>query len=75
MKAIERISGGDFKVEYTHGSRASHVVHPASGGTARVQDVADGLVDMSVAPIWITAERLRMTAFTVPIGESELSEK
>ena len=44
VKSLQDISGGDFTVEYTHGSRASRLVHPSSPGTAAVQDVADGLV-------------------------------
>jgi hypothetical protein len=32
-----------------------------------VQDVKNGLVDMSVGPFWITAERLKMVSFTVPL--------
>ena len=38
-----------------------------SSFTAAVQDIEDGLVDMSVGPFWITAQRLQMAAFTIPI--------
>lgn len=52
IEEIIKISNGDIKnVTYTHGSRASRVIHPKSMYTATVQDVADGLVDMAVGPL------------------------
>lgn len=71
VQGISRFSDGDFKVEYSHGSRVSAILHPDSTGTASVQDVADGLVDLVVAPLWITAQRLKMAGFTVPIGKGQ----
>ena len=32
-----------------------------------MQDLEDGLVDMSVGPFWVTADRLKKFAFTVPL--------
>ena len=54
VNSLQAVSGGDFEVEYAHGSRASSKVHPSSPGTAAVQDVMDGLVDIAIGPIWIT---------------------
>ena len=63
------ISNGDIlMVNYTHRSNAASLINPTSTGTATVQDVADGLVDLAVGPYWITGERLKMTAFTVPLS-------
>jgi len=65
---IMKFSGGDIKnITYTHRSKVSSDIHPTSSFTAAVQDIQDGLVDMSVGPFWITGERLLMSAFTVPI--------
>jgi len=69
VKSLEGIADGDFDVNYVHGSRASLLLHPSSPGTAAVQDVADGLVDIVIGPIWITGGRLKMTSFTMPIRE------
>jgi len=38
-------------------------VHPQSSFTAAVQDIMDGLVDMSVGPFWITSEFLNILIF------------
>jgi hypothetical protein len=63
------ISNGDIRmINYTHKSNAASVMNPTSTGTATVQDVADGLVNLAVGPYWITGERLKMTAFTVPLS-------
>lgn len=70
VKALQEASDGDFTIDFIHGSRASRRVHPSSPGTAAVQDVADGLADIAIGPLWITGSRLRMTAFTMPIRES-----
>jgi len=67
VKSLQAVADGDFSVEYVHGSKASRKVHPSSPGTAAVQDVADGLVDIAIGPIWITGGRLKMTSFTMPI--------
>jgi len=68
VEKLVEISNGDIsKFTYTHRSRVSSDLHPSSSFTAAVQDLKDGLVDMSVGPFWITRERLNMTAFTVPI--------
>lgn len=67
VKSLQNVADGDFTVEFIHGSKASRKVHPSSPGTAAVQDVADGLVDIAVGPIWITGGRLKMTSFTMPI--------
>jgi len=65
---IMKFSQGDIKnITYTHRSKVSSDLHPTSSFTAAVQDIQDGLVDMSVGPFWITGERLLMSAFTVPI--------
>ena len=60
LRELQELSGGDFEVEWTHGSRASRRVHPSSAYTASVQDIADGTVDLAVGPIWVTADRLRL---------------
>jgi len=68
MKDLIRISNGDIKdISYTHTSKASIAKHSSSKYTAAVQDIENGIVDMAVAPFWITAARLKMTAFTVPL--------
>jgi hypothetical protein len=65
-----RISNGDImRIYYTEVSNAAKIEHPTSVFNAMIQDVAYGLVDMTVAPLWITGERLKMTAFTVPLRE------
>jgi hypothetical protein len=52
-----QISNGDIKnISYTYRSKSSSLVHPKSSFTAAVQDIADGLVDISVGPFWITGE-------------------
>ena len=48
LDELQTLSGGDFEVEWTHGSKASKLVHPSSSYTAVAQDVKDGLVDMAV---------------------------
>lgn len=70
VRALEKISEGDFAVNFVHGSKSSRDLYPDAPGTAAVQDVADGLADIAVGPFWITAPRLEMTAFTLPIRES-----
>ncbi|KAL7550375.1 hypothetical protein ACHAWF_013616 [Thalassiosira exigua] len=67
LDELQTLSEGDFEVEWTHGSKASKLVHPSSSYTAVAQDVKDGLVDMAVGPIWVTGERLRMTTYTIPL--------
>ena len=37
-----------------------------------MRDIGEGLADLSVGPFWITTERLRMTAFTVPLGSDKV---
>lgn len=61
IQDLIRLSGGDIKnITYTHRSKASSVVHPASSYTAAIQDIADGIVDMAVGPFWITGQRLKL---------------
>eukprot|EP00581_Thalassiosira_minuscula_P007139 CAMPEP_0183703846 /NCGR_PEP_ID=MMETSP0737-20130205/1421_1 /TAXON_ID=385413 /ORGANISM="Thalassiosira miniscula, Strain CCMP1093" /LENGTH=733 /DNA_ID=CAMNT_0025930645 /DNA_START=80 /DNA_END=2281 /DNA_ORIENTATION=+ len=68
VKQIMEISKGDIKnITMTHKSIASSLVHPQSSFTAAVQDLEDGLVDMAIGPFWITGQRLKMTAFSIPI--------
>ena len=68
MKDLVRVSNGDIGgLNFTHVSRASNVEHPSSSYTAAVKDVEKGLVDLAVAPFWITDERLAMTSYTVPL--------
>jgi len=68
VKDLVRVSNGDIGgLNFTHVSKASNVEHPSSSYTAAVQDVANGLVDMAVAPFWITDQRLAMTSYTVPL--------
>jgi len=70
VRALQKISVGDFTANFVHGSKASITrVHPGSPGNAAVQDVADGLVDIAVGPIWITGDRLKMTTFTMPVQQ------
>lgn len=65
---IVKISNGDIhNITLTHRSRASGIVHPSSSYTAAVQDIEDGLISMGVGPFWITAQRLKMVSFTIPI--------
>ena len=55
IENIVRISSGDIKnVSYTYRSRASSIIHPTSSYTATVQDIQDGLIDIGVAPFWVT---------------------
>ena len=71
VKELMKLSNGDIAtVNYTHPSNNAKSMHPESSGTAVIQDIADGLVDMAVGPFWITGERLRLAAFTLPIGKS-----
>jgi len=68
IKKIQEVSGGDIQnINFTYRSQASSLVHPGSSFTAAVQDLEDGLVDMAVGPFWITAQRLRMSSFTLPL--------
>jgi hypothetical protein len=71
MNSIVKLSKGDIRnVTYTHTSKGSLNRYKAgSRFTAAVRDVQNGLVDMAVGDFWITGERLKMTSFTVPIGE------
>ena len=70
VNSIVKLSNGDIQnVTFTHTSRASLKRYPRSRFTAAVRDVQNGLVDMAVGPFWITGERLKMTSFTVPLGE------
>ncbi len=70
VNSLVNISNGDIQnMTFTHTSRASLKRYPASTFTAAVRDVENGLVDMAVGPFWITGQRLRMTTFTVPLGE------
>ena len=72
---IVQLSNGDIRnVTYTHTSKASIKEHPTSSFTAAVEDVENGLVDMAVGPFWITGQRLKMTTFTVPLGECIVAE-
>mmetsp|Transcript_383 Transcript_383/g.621 ORF Transcript_383/g.621 Transcript_383/m.621 type:complete len:507 (-) Transcript_383:907-2427(-) len=64
---VKSSKGGIKNITYTHRSNVSSVLHPKSSFTAAVQDIQDGLVDMSVGPFWITSERLLMAAFSVPV--------
>mmetsp|Transcript_23990 Transcript_23990/g.43164 ORF Transcript_23990/g.43164 Transcript_23990/m.43164 type:complete len:337 (+) Transcript_23990:534-1544(+) len=66
-KIVKSSKGGIKNITYTHRSRVSSDLHPESSFTAAIQDIQDGLVDMSVGPFWITSERLLMAAFTVPV--------
>ena len=70
VNSLVNISNGDIEnMSFTHTSRASLKRYPASTFTAAVRDVENGLVDMAVGPFWITGQRLRMTTFSVPLGE------
>jgi len=71
MNSIVKLSKGDIRnVTYTHTSKGSLKRYPgARRFTAAVRDVQNGLVDMAVGAFWVTGERLKMTSFTVPIGE------
>jgi len=70
INSVVKISNGDIQnVTFTHTSKASLKRFPASSYTAAVRDVQNGLVDMAVGPLWITGQRLKMTTFTVPLGE------
>ncbi len=70
MNELVKISNGDIQnVTFTHTSKASLKRYPASSFTAAVQDVENGLMDMAVGPFWITGQRLKMTTYTVPLGE------
>mmetsp|Transcript_36003 Transcript_36003/g.63128 ORF Transcript_36003/g.63128 Transcript_36003/m.63128 type:complete len:701 (+) Transcript_36003:59-2161(+) len=68
VKMIEEISKGDIQnITLTHRSKVSSRVHPGSSFTAAVQDIKDGLVDLSIGPFWITGQRLKMASFTLPL--------
>jgi len=70
IHSLVEISNGDIQnLTFTHTSKASVKLYPRSEWTAAVQDVENGLVDMAVGPFWITGQRLKMTTFTVPLGE------
>lgn len=71
MNSIVKLSKGDIRnVTYTHTSKGSLKRYPAANSfTAAVRDVQNGLVDMAVGDFWVTGERLKMTSFTIPIGE------
>lgn len=57
VNKLMQISKGDIRnITFTHRSRVSGRVHPTSTYTAAVQDVQDGLVDMSIGPFWITGK-------------------
>jgi len=65
---LMKITNGDIaNITYTHKSKASSLVHPTSPFSAAVQDIKDGLVDVSIGPFWITGQRLKMAAFTIPV--------
>ena len=67
VRSLQSVADGEFNVTYTHGTRANKLIHKTSAYTAAVQDIEDGLVDLAVGPFWITGERLKMSAFTMPI--------
>lgn len=69
MQSLQDLSMGDINVTYTYGSRSSKLLYPFSAYTAAIQDIKDGLVDMAIGSYWITGERLKMAAFTVPISK------
>merc|ERR1712176_1370328 len=67
-KQIVEYSQGDIQsIAYKHRSMSSSEIHPTSSFTAAIQDIHDGLVDMSIGPFWITPQRLKLTSFTIPI--------
>ena len=69
INSLTDMSNGYIQnVTYTHTSRANLKRYPEESYTAAVQDVKNGLADMAVGPFWITAKRLKMTTFTVPLG-------
>lgn len=71
VQELMKLSNGDITtINFTHPSNNANAMHPSSSGTAVIQDIADGLVDMAVGPFWMTGERLKLAAFTVPIGKS-----
>lgn len=70
LNQLVAISDGDFKINYTSGSKVSRIIHPKSSYTATVQDIEDGLQDMAVSDFWVTGERLQMAAFTKPLVHS-----
>ena len=45
---------------------------PGSPWTASVQDVGSGVADMSIAPLDVTAERLKLSAFSGTLYQDEL---
>jgi hypothetical protein len=51
---LMQVSNGDIAmINYTHRSNAADFGYPSSPGTATVQDVADGLIGMSILFIWL----------------------
>ena len=52
MEELIGVSNNDIVVNYTHRSKSADAMHPQSAGTAAIQDVADGLLDMAVGPYW-----------------------
>jgi len=67
LNKIVEFSNGDVNITYTHASKASSRVYPESSFTAAVHDLENGLVDLSVGPFWVTGQRLKMAAFTLPL--------
>jgi hypothetical protein len=52
MKQLIGVANGDIAIKYTHRSATADHMYPESAGTAAVQDVADGLLDMAIGPYW-----------------------
>lgn len=52
MEELMSLSKGDIAINYTHRSNSADNMYPTSAGTAAVQDVADGLLDMAIGPYW-----------------------
>ncbi|KAL7530571.1 hypothetical protein ACHAXR_003567, partial [Thalassiosira sp. AJA248-18] len=67
LEKLMGIADDNFEVTYTFGSQAGRRLHPSSKYTAAIQDIQDGLADLAIGRFWITAERLKMTSFTVPL--------
>lgn len=68
FERIRKMSNGDIKsITFTHVSKAAKLAHPSSSFTAAVSDIQHGLADMGNGPFWVTAQRLKMTSFTIPI--------
>lgn len=60
------------KVAYTHRSRGSDVAHPESAWTAAVYEIHAGISCIAISNFWITAERLKLSMFTVPVTTDKL---